>query len=91
MSSYYTTAQLEAMRKARLKQDLADTIQRLKEQLQIKHENTVKVNSGSNIETTVVITDDAVSGSDEDYAITGDMMNWIFLICWLLLRINRVN
>lgn len=74
MSSYYTTAQLEAMRKARLKQDLADTIQRLKEQLQIKHENTVIVNSGSNIETTVIITDDAVSGSDEDYAITGDMI-----------------
>ena len=33
MSSYYTTAQLEAMRKAKLKQDLANSIQQLKEQM----------------------------------------------------------
>ena len=74
MSSYYTTAQLEAMRKARLKQELTDSIQRLKEQLQIEHKNNVQMTGGSNIETTVSITDDAVGGYSKDSVVTGAML-----------------
>lgn len=50
------------MRKARLKQELADSIQRLKEQLQIKYDNNIQMTDGLNIETTVFITDDSVGG-----------------------------
>lgn len=74
MSSYYTTAQLEAMRKARLKQELADSIQRLKEQMQIEHENNVKISAGANIETTMFVTDDAVGGYSKNAIITGAML-----------------
>lgn len=74
MSSYYTTAQLEAMRKARLKQELSDSIQRLKEQLQIEHKNSVQMTSGSNIETTVFVADDAVSGYNKNTVVTGIML-----------------
>jgi hypothetical protein len=74
MSSYYTTAELEAMRKARLKQELAESIQRLKEQLQIKHNNNIKMEAGSNIETTVFISDDIMSGYSGSSALTGSML-----------------
>lgn len=74
MSSYYTTAQLEAMRKARLRQELADSIQKLKEQLQGEHKNNVQMNAGANIETTVFITDDAVGGYSKNSVVTGDML-----------------
>lgn len=74
MSSYYTTAQLEAMRKARLKQELADSIQRLKEQLQIEHKNNVQMTAGSNIETTVFIADDSVGGYSKSAVLTGAML-----------------
>ena len=74
MSSYYTTAQLEAMRKARLKQDLADSIQKLKEQLQIEHKNNVQMTAGSNIETTVFIADDSVGGYSKSAVVTGAML-----------------
>ena len=53
MSSYYTAAQLEAMRKARLKQELSDTIQKLKEQLQTEHSNNAQIASSTNIEISV--------------------------------------
>lgn len=71
MSSYYTTAQLEAMRKAQLKQALADSIQGLKEQLKMEHKNNVQITAGSNIETTVSIADDAVGGYDKNHVVTG--------------------
>lgn len=74
MSSYYTTAQLEAMRKARLKQELADSIQRLKEQLKIEHKNNVQMTAGANIETTVSIADDAVGGYSKNSVVTGAML-----------------
>lgn len=78
MSSYYTTAQLEAMRKARLKQELADkladSIQKLKEQLQAEHKNKVQMNAGANIETTVFITDDVVGGYSKNYVVSGAML-----------------
>ena len=74
MSSYYTTAQLEAMRKARLKQELADSIQRLKAQLQCEHANNVQVTAGSNIEMSVFLKDDSVSGYNNEGIITGAMI-----------------
>lgn len=74
MSSYYTTAQLEEMRKTRLKQELADSIQRLKEQLQTEHKNSVQMTAGANIETTVFVTDDAVGGYSKNAAVTGVML-----------------
>lgn len=75
MSSYYTTAQLEAMRKARLKQELVDSIQKLKEQLQIKYENNIQVTNGLNIETNVFATDDSVGGYSKSIVVTGaDLM-----------------
>lgn len=74
MSSYYTTVQLEAMRKARLKQELADSIQRLKEQLQVEHKNNVQMTSGANIETTVSIADDAIGGYSRSPVVVGAML-----------------
>lgn len=74
MSSYYTTAQLEAMRKALLKQELADSIQRLKEQLQTEHINSNHMTVGANNETTVVLEDYAVGGYSKNVVVTGAML-----------------
>ena len=74
MSSYYTTAQLETMRKARLKQELADSIQRLKEQLQTEHINCVQLTTGANIETTVSVADNAVGGYSKNDVVTGAIL-----------------
>lgn len=74
MSSYYTTAQLEAMRRARIKQELAESIQRLREQMQTEHVNSVQMTAGANIETTVIMTDDAVRGYSKNAVITGAML-----------------
>lgn len=74
MSSYYTTAQLEAMRKARLKQELSDALQRLKEQLQTEHSNNVKISSGENVEISVFATDDSVGGYQKNTVVTGAML-----------------
>ena len=38
MSSYYTTAQLEEIRKEKLRQELADSINKITKQLQIEHQ-----------------------------------------------------
>lgn len=74
MSSYYTTAQLESMRKAHLKQELADCIQRVKEQLQGEHVNNVQMTAGANIEMSVFMSDDSVSGYSKSSVITGAML-----------------
>lgn len=74
MSSYYTTAQLEAMRRARLKQELADSIIRLKEQLQTEHANNVQMTAGSNIKLSVFVADESVGGYDKSAVITGAML-----------------
>lgn len=74
MSSYYTAVQLEAMRKARLKQDLADAIRKLTEQLQIKSSNNVQVSSSQNIEISVFATDDSLGGYKENSEIRGAMI-----------------
>ena len=71
MSSYYTTARLEEMRKAKLKQELSDSIQNLRAQLQKEHENTVQTAASSNIVLSVFQTDDAVSGCISDAAVSG--------------------
>lgn len=63
MSSYYTAAQLEAMRKEKIKKELADSIQRLSIQLQEKHDNSVHISSAGNIELSVFAIDDTTSGS----------------------------
>lgn len=64
MSSYYTAAQLEAMRKEKIKKELADSIQRLSIQLQEKHDNSVHISSAGNIELSVFAIDDTTSGSE---------------------------
>ncbi len=74
MSSYYTAAQLEAMRKARLKQELSDTIQKLKEQLQTEHSNNAQIASSANIEISVFATDDSVGGYSKNATVTGAML-----------------
>lgn len=74
MSSYYTTVQLEAMRKARLKQELADCIQSLKKQLQTEHKNNVQMTSSSNIETNVSIADESVSGYSRNTVVVGTVL-----------------
>ena len=74
MSSYYTTAQLEAMRKERLKKDLSDAIQKIREQLQTEHDNTVQVVSSSNIELSVFAFDNSVGGYKTSTVITGNLL-----------------
>ena len=74
MSSYYTAAQLEAMRKARLKQELSDAIQRLKEQLQTEHSNNVKMSSSENVEMSVFAIDDSIGGYQKNAVVTGAML-----------------
>lgn len=74
MSSYYTTAELEARRKERLRQELAESIQKLKEQLRAEHVNTVQMVYGSNIKLSVFAKDDAVSGYRENVVISGAML-----------------
>lgn len=75
MSSYYTAAQLEAMRKAQLKKDLSDAIQKLKEQLQTEHSNDVQMTSSANVEISVFASDDSAGGYKKDAVITGAMLN----------------
>lgn len=74
MSSYYTAAQLEAMRKERLKKELSDAIQRLQEQLQIEHSNDVQITASSNIEMSVFATDNSVGGYNKSAEITSKML-----------------
>lgn len=62
MSSYYTTAQLEAMRKARLKAELLENIDKLRAQLLEKHQNDVVVSAATNLEINVTNGDEGVSG-----------------------------
>ena len=74
MSSYYTAAQLEAMRKERLKQDMSDAIQKIKEQLQTEHSNNVYIVESSNIELSVFEVDNSIEGYSGDAIITGAML-----------------
>ena len=62
MSSYYTTAQLEAMRKARLKAELLENLDKIRAQLLEKHQNDVVVSAATNMEITVTNDDEGVSG-----------------------------
>lgn len=81
MSSYYTAAQLEAMRKEKIKKELADSIQRLSIQLQEKHDNSVHISSAGNIELSVFAIDDTTSGSegtDNDKPVTAHFDTGIY-------------
>lgn len=69
MSSYYTAAELEAMRKAQVRHELAASIQRLSVQLQEQHENTIQISKGGNIKLSVFLTDDKVASSDENLSV----------------------
>jgi len=62
MSSYYTSAQLEAMRVAKLKKDLENSILQVKEQLQEEHANSVQLTRSDNIIITVTADDSGASG-----------------------------
>lgn len=74
MSSYYTTAQLEEMRKAKLKRQLNESIQKLAALLQEKHENTGQISFKSNIKISVLESDESINGYDTNTVITGEMM-----------------
>ncbi|MBE5838433.1 hypothetical protein [Butyrivibrio sp.] len=65
MSSYYTTAELEAMRRKQIMQDLSDGIKRLKNILMGKHDNNVQVTRGNNIELNVSVKDNAEGGCSD--------------------------
>lgn len=62
MSSYYTTAQLEAMRKERIRKEMEDSLKQLKEQLQKESVNTIQVADSANVILSVFASDDALSG-----------------------------
>lgn len=62
MSSHYTTAQLEAMRKASLKAELLENVDKIRAQLLENHKNEVVVSAAANIEVTVTNEDEGVSG-----------------------------
>lgn len=62
MSSYYSTAELEEMRKKRIMNELSSNIQKLKEQLMANHDNTSQVTRGKNISLKIMATDDGVGG-----------------------------
>lgn len=66
MSSYYTTAQLEAMRKAKLKADLLAGIERLSAQLKQEYKNDVECCRSSNIITSIFKEDEVAGGYDDD-------------------------
>lgn len=74
MSSGYSYAELEAMRKARLKQQLAESISKMKEQLQIKHSNNVEITAGANIVTTVTVADDSLGGEIQGAVVSAQML-----------------
>lgn len=62
VSSYYSTAQLEAMRKAKLKAELMENINKIRAQLLEGHKNSVVASGSSNMEVTVTNDDEGVSG-----------------------------
>lgn len=62
MSSCYTTAELEAMRKERLRQELKDSIQALKTKMETTFENKAQISANENIKLTVVDDDIGVNG-----------------------------
>lgn len=74
MSSYYTAAELEAMRKARIKQELVNSIKKLKEQMQEEHDNRVEIDVGSKIEMSVFAKDDSIGGYNKCVNIDGTML-----------------
>lgn len=66
MSSYLTTAQLEAMRKARIKNELLVGIKHLSVQLSMEYKNDVECYKCSNMVSTIFVEDQGVSGYDDD-------------------------
>lgn len=74
MSSYYTAVQLETARKEQIRRELADSINRMREQLQAKHENTVQTDAPSNTELSVFACDDSVSGYHTNAVVSGAML-----------------
>ena len=62
MSSYYSAAQLEAMRLARVRQDLVATIEKMQAQLLEEYQNTARAERNENIVTSVTQEDITTSG-----------------------------
>lgn len=61
MSSSYSYVELEAMRKARIKAALDDAIRQAKDQMKVRHDNSVQMTAGARIELSV-FAEDNVSG-----------------------------
>ena len=74
MSSYYTAAELEAMRKAQLRRELEQTISALTEQMRTEHENTVQLTEAGSVVLTVFADDKAVGGGVATAAVTGEAL-----------------
>lgn len=70
MSSYYTTAQLEEIRKEKLRQELADSINIITKQLQIDHQYDSGSFRASNILVSIFKEDDVQQSTVSDIAIT---------------------
>ena len=62
MSSSYSAAELEAMRKARIKRELAQMLEQMTNQLRTEHSNDTTVISGANIVISVLASDFHVGG-----------------------------
>lgn len=63
MSSSYSAAELEAMRRQRLREELNRNIEKISNQLREHHENTVTRQRGSSEVISIVITDDIGDGT----------------------------
>lgn len=70
MSSYYTTAQLEEMRKEKIRQELADSIKQITEKLQIEHQYAPTSFLSSNICVSAFKEDDVQRSTVSDIAIS---------------------
>lgn len=78
MSSYYTTAQLEAMRKEKLKADLLSGIEKLATQLRTEYKNDVESCKSQNIVNSIFMEDEEISGCEEINVVDINFVNSSF-------------
>ena len=62
MSSSYSYVDLEALRKQRIKAELDNAIRQAKDQMKVKHDNSVHMTAAANIDISVVVEDNAAGG-----------------------------
>lgn len=75
MSSYLTSAQIEAQRAAQMKMELSKAIQNLKVQMRTNKENKVGVTVASHIKTSFIIRDDNIRGDISNLEVSADSLH----------------